>query len=543
MTTITRTPQTKQASSDSSSPNTKTPQHELQVKELAKRAILSAYEDPKIPRNRIAREVGGIVGGVSSMIIAQSTGASVGLHEFIGHGILGLGLTGDNSSATYQTNGWDRFTQLSHSSSFEGGIENFFKWLFSVDSGQLGVTNYNQSTPNGLGIAMGPEGRSAWISIAGSIPGLLVDSASVAGGMILRKKSPILGNLFVLFGLADSVTASNYAIGAATMSRGQLSQAAHQGHDFANFALKMSDITGMPATDIAITTATLWTLVVPLIAIASYMKTKSHITDAVPDILALREWIQDDKNKEKINTYWEAYCTAQKNKKDAPAPQLYGFVNDLLNKISSSELSPYKTKLLTSWNKNIPTDRIQTGLNITASLGMITSIATKILSTLSLAHPGLEATTTALSYAAPVLVGAAIASAAYQVYKDFKCNDSVIPQKAKMISIAKLIVTIASAIFIIISLFQPASLNFTFPIALFSGALINTGLSFARAKIVQNQYALHTANSDAVKELMLPLWEAHQKNNVDQPMPQALEKWAKLAKPKPKQESLSEQSA
>jgi len=527
MTTITEIPQSQQTKINDP---INTPPSRPEIAEIGKNVIPHLYTEKGLSTTRVGKEIGGIVAGSVGTVALQSTGVTVGLHEALGHGFLGIGLTGDNSSATYQTNGWDRFTQMTHSSSFTSGIENFFRWLFTIDSGQSGVTHYSGSTPNGLGIAMGPEGRDAWISISGSIPGLILDSASVAGGMLLRKKSPILGNLFVMFGLADSVTASSYTIDAATMSTSQMEQAAKTGHDFANFALKMSDITGIPATDIAITTATLWTVIVPLIAIATYVHTKSHMTDIVPDLLALREWIQDEKNEEAINTHWEKHCEESSKKREAVTPNPYNFVNYLLEKIPPSALNPHKINLLASWNKNIPTDRIQTGLNIAGSLGMITSTGAKILNVVSLAHPGLESASVGLSYAAPALVAASIASAAYQVYKDFKCDDSVIPRKAKMISVAKLIVTIVSAVFIILGIFQPF-LNPTFPIALFGSAIINIGLTFARAKIVQNQYALHTAKSDAVRGVMHPLWESHQKEKPNQPMNKALERWAKLAQP------------
>jgi hypothetical protein len=470
--------------------------------------------------------VGGLAAGFAGM-----TGVTVALHEVLGHGLLGIELTQQSGPApTYRIGAWENFDKMLHADSFKDGLAAFFHWLFPFSDGDAGHANWSpdSSQPNGIGQAMGPDGRSAWVSIAGSLPGLALDSLSVVGGMYLRKRSPVLGNLMVGFGLTDNLIGTGYAMSAALMSDSQL---ASTNNDFANFAVKMSDITGIPAHDIAIGTAFFWTAFVPLLAAAAYLHTRSQITETVPDFLALKHWVQkgesDPKIAAELQKYYEAY--PQKDKLAqvkvenlTSSPIFCDFLNYLLDKISVTSLNACKKEILASWDKNVPRDRIQTALTLASLAGTGSAVATKILGVLSLANPALQTAATALGYVAPVFIGASVISAGYQVYKDFQCPDSVVPKAAKMLSIAKLVATIACAALMITALFVPG-LNVAFIVVIVLGSILNIILSYARSQLIRDQFSLQKALSPEVWNVMYPLWKYHQSANKK--MKPALKTW------------------
>jgi hypothetical protein len=512
---------------------------ESKISEVFKNATVSAacFQDaPESTQDRIRKAQHATampVGGIAAAL-AATTGATVGLHEVVGHGLLGIELTQQSGPApTYWVLGWDNFNKIAQAGSFKDGLIAFFHWLFPFsDNGDAaGLTYWYPDQPNGIGQAMGSGGRSAWISVAGSLPGLALDSLSVVGGMYLRKRSPLLGNLIVAFGLTDNIINAAYPISAAMMSDSQIENASKAGHDFANFALKMSGITGIPAHDIAISTAVFWTAFVPILAAAAYLHTRSQIGDVVPDFLALKLWVQkaekDPKIAAELEKYYQAYRhkdkLAQVKVEDLPSSRVfYDFLSYLLDKISSTSLDACKKEILASWDKNVPRDRIQTALTLASLAGTGTAVATKILSLLSLANPALQTAATALGVVAPIFIGASIISAGYQVYKDFQCPDTVVPEAAKMLSIAKLVVTIACAALMTTALFVPG-LNLAFIAVLVLGAILNIILSYGRSQVIRDQFALQKAMSPEVWNVMYPLWEYHQ--SAKKPMNSALKTW------------------
>lgn len=519
---------------------------ESKIPEVFKNATVSAacfQENPGLtPRwiRKNAKEFIGVPIGEITAVLAATTGATVGLHEVVGHGLLGIELTQQSGPApTYWVLGWDNFNKIAHAGSFKDGIKAFFHWLFPLSDGPAaGATYWYPDQPNGIGQAMGSDGRSAWVSVAGSLPGLALDSLSVVGGMYLRKRSPLLGNLMVAFGLTDNIINSGYPISAAMMSDSQIVNASKTGHDFANFAVKMSDITGIPAHDIAISTAVFWTAFVPILAAAAYLHTRSQIGDVVPDLLALKHWVQkaekDPKIAAALQKYYQAY--RHKNKlelvqvEDLPSSRVfYDFLSYLLDKIPTTSLDACKKEILASWDKNVPRDRIQTALSLASLAGTGTAVATKILCLLSLANPALQTAATALGVVAPVFIGASVISAGYQVYKDFQCPDAVVPEAAKMLSIAKLVATIACAALMTTALFVPG-LNLAFIAVLVLGALLNIILSYGRSRLIREQFALQKAMSPEVWNVMYPLWEYHQSGKMK--MNRALKTWTECVSKK-----------
>jgi hypothetical protein len=497
-------------------------------------ASLGFQGDPRLTGDRIAREVTAIAAGGVLSSLAGSTGLTVGLHEVVGHGLLGIELTQQSGpSPTYQIVGWDNFKKIGTAGSFKEGLAAFCHWLVPWDQGSTaGVTYHYPDQPNGIGQAMGTEGRDAWISVAGSLPGLALDALSVIGGMRLRKRSPVLGNLMVGFGVMDNLGNAQYPISAALMSDSELQANASGGHDFANFAVSMSDIFGISAHDIAISTAVFWTAFVPILAVAAYLRTRSHIGDVVPDVLALKRWVEKAKKDPKAERELEQYYQSYHAKKRLDAVKLENlptssefdrFLGYLLNKIPSQSLDECKKEILASWEKNLPTDRIQTALAGASASGTAMAVATKILNVLALADSSLQTAATALSYAAPVFIAASVISAGYQVYKDFQCPDSVVPLSAKMLSVAKLILTITCAVLMTTMLFVPG-LNLAIVGALVLGAILNILLSYGRSQAIRDSFAFQKAISAEVWNVMYPLWKNHRETKTQ--MCTVLTTWA-----------------
>ena len=489
-------------------------------------------------RSIAPQHMGMSMGGILA-ILGMTTGPLAALHEVVGHGLLGTELTQQSGpSPTYWIEGWDNFNKIRAADSFKEGLHAFFYWLTPWDwgtgSSAVGMTYHYPDQTNGIGQAMGTEGRDAWFSVAGSIPGLALDSLSVIGGMHLRKRSPVLGNLLVGFGLTDHLLTVSYPISAAMMSDSELKATQSSGHDFADFALKISDILGISAHDIALSTAVIWTAFVPLIAAAAYLHTRSHIGDVVPDALALKRWVEkakkDPKASAELEEYYQAYPDKRRKRLDAvkiedlpTSPEFYDFLGYLLDKIPSQSLDECKKEILASWEKNLPRDRIQTALTVASVGGTAMAVATKTLDVLALANSSLQIAATALSHIAPVFIGASVISAGYQVYKDFQCPDSVVPLSAKMLSVAKLVLTVACAALMITALFVPG-LNLAFIGVLVLGSILNILLSYGRSHVIRNSFAFQKAISPEVWNVMYPLWQNHRETQT--PMSTALKTWA-----------------
>ena len=267
-------------------------------------AAACALEDNFMRPNLVLRSAIGLAGGVALGGLLETTGPAVAFHEIVGHGLLGWAMTDQpGQSPSYIVEGWENLKAIGHAGSFQDGVVAFYEWI----SGDCHGNNFSGETifpgpynPNAMGQAMGPDGQEAWISLAGSLPMLAFDTASVIGGMLLRRSSPTIGCMLVAMGLTDSIINSAYPISAAMMSPTEMQQQADQGHDFANFAIHMSNILGVSAETVAIATAAIWTPIVPLAALMAYLYTQSNAADVVPDALAVKHWLQNAETNPKI---------------------------------------------------------------------------------------------------------------------------------------------------------------------------------------------------------------------------------------------------
>ena len=446
-------------------------------------AAACALEDNFMRPNLVLRSAIGLAGGVALGGLLETTGPAVAFHEIVGHGLLGWAMTDQpGQSPSYIVEGWENLKAIGHAGSFQDGVVAFYEWI----SGDCHGNNFSGETifpspynPNAMGQAMVSYGQEAWISLAGSLPMLAFDTASVIGGMLLRRSSPTIGCMLVAMGLTDSIINSAYPISAAMMSPTEMQQQAQQGHDFANFAIHMSNILGVSAVTLLSQPLRSGRRSCLYAFLMAYLYTQSNAADAVPDALAVKHWLEKAETNPKIAKELERLWNRFPEKKEfekmcqkvlsADGKQLAG---DPIKNISALRAWLYrvcarsiahsiprpsqKRSIGRVGKKHTVPDRLQTAFTAAAVLGNTTAVATKVMGVFAdTIAPSLSTAVTALTYASPLFRGASTLSAGYQVYKDFQCPDTVVPKSAKMLSVVKLIVSVVCAALMWTALFIP----------------------------------------------------------------------------------------
>lgn len=480
---------------------------------------------------------GGCLAGSLLSYLTTSTGLETAMHEIAGHGLLGLHLThnyAEGEGPRYQVNGWDNLKAIGNADSFLEGLKEFYRLLTGYDrygGGAAGRTWFGQGEPNALGRAMGEKGLSAWISISGSLPGMMTNTLMVTGGMKLKNHEPTTGYMLVAFGISQHLMSSYYPWSAAVMSENALIKNAQLGHDFANFSIQIGDITGVPPQAVAISTAVLWTAFVPAVAIAMYFYQKAHETDIVPDHVALQNWLskapenkeiekqlekylENYPRKEKLITLWHDFtsnletggsCVSSKKLRI----ETRRFTEHLLDKLPKKTLNKSKKEVLRKWEKLQAPDIAQKTLSILSIIGTITTIATKFLYILGQTiAPYLATVATVFTYASPLFTGISVISSGYETYKDLKSPDASIPKVAKMLSVAKLVVAVVSAIGITAGMFVPG-LNGVLIAAVIVGVIGAIALAYARHRIIKHRFKLLQSLQPGNWGLMYDLLEVY----------------------------------
>ena len=330
-----------------------------------------------------------------------------------------------------------------------------------------------------LGQAADSVEHEAWVLLAGSIPGLVLNMLSVSGGMLIKSRYPALGSAMAAFGLTNHAISSISPISVALMSSGGLQDAALRGNDFANFAIQASHTLNVSAELVAISTAAVWTLIVPLVAGIAYLYTKSQAADIVTDVQALQHW--RSKNDEEYQRYLADYREEEGSANAVPDSYL-------LKKLSPKTLAACKMEVVASWEAKLPRDRVQVALLAASVVGFVSAISAKILGVLSATvAPVLDTAAMVMGCVSLVFVAAPVLSSAYQVYKDFQCDDSTVPKLAKALSVARLVTSIACAVLLGVSLFVPG-MNMLFLVRLLVGSVISILFIYARAQVIRRQY-------------------------------------------------------
>lgn len=457
------------------------------------------------------RYVVSALGGVSASWLYENTGVGTAMHEVVGHGQLGMHLTCDypqHTGPTYGIAGFEKCKAIGEASSPGEGIKSFFSWLLVPPNNRLAGfaeagPNYHE---NGLATHIGSENTSAWLSISGSIPGLVINTSSVVAGMLLRRKYPTLGIALATFGIANSLIEGSYAATAATMSAETLKASADRGHDFANFAIQMSHTTGLNAHLIAAGVALFWLGFVPLIALAIYLYQNAHKTDIVPNDLALKYWLSQLDKSEVEEKHFDDLL--KKYLEEEKSPSTEDFLKYLLKHLPEKTIREAKEQLLKQWQSLQTPSKVERFFTF-ATLGtVILSTVTQILNLFANSTvPTLLPAVIILKTILPILGLISIARSAYETYKDFKCPHSQVPIAAKVLSCLNLVTTLIMVTLMIVAAFVPGLQFFAIP-AVLTGTLLAVSFSFAKMKVIQGAYQ-KTANS-SVKEEQQPANEAPQ---------------------------------
>lgn len=467
------------------------------------------------------------VGGSIPALLYQSTGLDPGLHEVAGHVFLGFNQVLEypkGSGPSFQVDGWDNFKALKDAPTFKQGIIELFRFLTGYDrnhDGNAGVAYQGSNARlNNLGQKLGFEGSRAWISLAGSIPGLFFNTITVASGIKLFNRSPILAGTMITFGSVNHLSSSFYPISAAFMSKNVLLQQAARGHDFASFAVRIGELTHVSPQKIAMGTAALWSAILPAIALIVYLKTKGSDTEVVSDAIAIRHWIlkasTDPATAQELQGYINKYPEKEKlvrlNQKafseNSPylkelGEEFFNFVNFLLDEVPISTLNNAKIEILKNWESHSVTDLTQEILSKISFAVSISSLASKVLYLLgTTTMPSLLKWAERCSTFSTLFIGVSVISTGYGVYKDSQSAPHALPKSAKMMNIAKLVISIASTVLFITASFTPG-VNTVFIGVPLIAEILSIVIDYARARSMQHRFKLLQAIEPQTWKMML----------------------------------------
>jgi hypothetical protein len=462
--------------------------------------------DLVLRRNKVLRSCGGAIGGVSCGILPSITSVNTWMHEYLGHCLLGFRLLysyPEGGGPKYVVSAWKAFE--------EGGIKGWIDWVFH-NNGVAGYAWGGTRTVNPLGEYLGRQKRSAWVSLSGSVPALCVSSAVVSGGVAIRDKVPVVGDFLIGFGLFEHLASSIYPWSAAVMSSEDLVSKARVGHDFANFAVQVSKITPFSARAIAIATASLWTVSVPFLALGIYLFKKSKEKDLISDRIALQYWItQSLKDKQKEALFAKLYKEYPEKRPD------FRFFEYLLDKLPKEELQKAKEEIMHYWAKAKPQDKLQTAVDsVSIVFGVVStviSVAAKVFEVLGeTILPKLAPAASVCNYAAPLLGAVTLLSEIYEAQKDLNTPSEQMPQLAKVLTVAKLVVAVVGSTLLVVGAFIPGINAFVI-----CGFVLGTGgtIAFALAKqvVIKKRIRLYHAINPVQCDMMIAFLNKRKDNS------------------------------
>jgi hypothetical protein len=278
--------------------------------------LTPVFKESEILRQKAADISNGLLCGDAGLILYEGTGLSTAIHE-MSHKLAAQMLYVDPDPKIYIQQ-WDN-------NNLPKDLLDFFPWLWNGLTNGGGYCSYYITTPRGGDPSnyvyntnlncwepstKDDNARDAFISISGSIPGLILNSALVIAGMKMLKKYPKTSYALLTAGLGAHAIASAYplstTIRACKPGGLENNRAECTGHDFDSFAFSMSKLTGISPNTIGIATGILFTLSVPFIALLTYLTNKSKPQNMIPKLYVIEEWLKDLNNnddKEKKELY------------------------------------------------------------------------------------------------------------------------------------------------------------------------------------------------------------------------------------------------
>jgi len=489
--------------------------YDLQIKSWI--SLLPTSHDMRCLRQKkMFQAVCGAVGGLALACATRIASLSTLIHEAVGHCLLGYRLT-----HSYRSGEAPRFIIFPWMALREGGIKEWIRWFVHSNS-FVGLSSRENGTVNALGSYLGIDKREAWISFSGSVPGFCMNVAAVSGGMALRKQAPGLGHSLLALGLTQHACDSLSSWAAALMPRAMLVSSERPTNDFANFAARVGNLLSCSPKVVAIATAVMWTVSLPLMALGLYVFQKSRDKSVVSDREILQHWIAQSSDDKEKAARLEKVC----EKCRAGNATFYEVLSTELTK---DEIKETKREIVAEWSRAYPDDKVQTALNlvsaVSGALTAVTSSSFKALEVLGKTiAPALSSVAPICSHISPVFRVISLASEVYEVHKDMKISSDLMPRAAKVITVAKLVAAVAGATLILVGTFVPGA-----NILIFSGIVLGNGggivLAICKNVVVKRRFKLYQSIQPTTCDLMLKLAHKYRGADANAAIQRELETW------------------
>ena len=476
--------------------------------------------DPFDPDN-----AGALMLGVFGGSFAVTSGLTTFGHEVGGHIYLGWGsVTQGDLELKYQVDGFDNLKAIGKAPTLLGKIKATGNWLIGADSNGDGATGYAYRTGKGVsafGQILGEQGRSAWVSGVGSVPDLAFNSLTMLAGMKLRHEHPAFGYALIGCSATNHLITATYPLSAAFMSSAEIKRiATTRGHDFANLAYRLSNITGLPARVFAITTAAAFVGIVPAVALGVYLYQRAQKRNAIPDGLALQYWLSkspsDPEIDRRFRSLLEAYPRRQRlaevtqrliqadhqssaqqqplspeERQELLAKFLSAkedFDRYLIDAIGPEVLGANKSELLRKWQEAQSGDGVEKLLAKLSASGTALMLGTPALQVAAnTLAPALSTVAAVATQAMPITAALNTAYVGYRTYQDLQAPEAKMPKAAKALSVGQALLSAAGTALVSTAVIAGASALAIPTLGLV--ALVGLGLAYGKNKVLQRTYA------------------------------------------------------
>ncbi len=305
-------------------------------------------------------------------------------------------------------------------------------------------------TPNPLGKGFDESELKAILSFSSSVLGLVCNTLAVTGGVNMYKKHPNLGLALAGYGMTSHAISCIEPWQAALKSTSGIERAAAHGHDFANSALQLHELTGISLKTVAVVDAVAWTALIPLVLLTWYISNRAQESNVISDFAAFREWlIKAQSDPKKFNELKEKYPGTLETEEDIDRFTLF-----LIENIPKSQLTDIKNEMIGSIKSAKPLTRkekVLSSLSLAGSLGYIAMRIAAIATQLFLHATPLVAAL--LKFATPIFAAVSLISDIHSTIQ--AVNNPNLPKKVKMLCVAKLVCNVVGAAVIVASLFVP----------------------------------------------------------------------------------------
>jgi hypothetical protein len=298
-----------------------------------------------------------------------------------------------------------------------------------------------------------PHQIGAILSVAGPLPALLLNTLAITQGIQWLDKHPKLSRMMIGYGAANQILSCIEPWSAAMMSAAELEKAASAGHNFANLAIEMHQMTGLSIKTAAVADAVLWTVLIPAFLLACHVNSRTCESNAVTDLTALKHWLvkaQTDEATQKqfleLAGQYEKTITNDELSLNRFCIYVIENIPEKLKEIKHDIIGKNRSSDYSS-----RTEKILSNVSLFGTVGYVAvrigHIATRIFWSVSPVVSGI------LFYSIPFF---SALSLTYELYTTMKeLNNEEIPKRVKMLSVAKLVCSVVSTVVLVGALFIP----------------------------------------------------------------------------------------